>query len=198
MLLPAPGPRSALALDADSRCCSSRARSRPAVHAVASGAVIWQGTELPPPARVHPWEIHPGGEQQDPQIPVAASQGCWHPLGVGLTVAARHRLRCSSSLGSAGPWFGERGEANPGERRRLGWLLWALSMRQEVAWIKQPWGGKRLQGGDPAVLPPRVPLLALPQTGAEQRCQSPIGYRRAGFSCSSGLELPKSGTIPAS
>lgn len=67
MLTPAPGPRSALPLDADSRCCISKARSRPAAHAVDSGAVIWQGRVLPPPAQVLPSVSIPEGSSRTPK-----------------------------------------------------------------------------------------------------------------------------------
>lgn len=67
MLLLVPGPRSALALDADSRCCISKARSHPAVHAVGPGAVIRQGRELPPPAQVLPSVSLPEGSSRTPK-----------------------------------------------------------------------------------------------------------------------------------
>lgn len=66
-------------------------------------------------------------------------------------------------------WFGDQGEAHPGQRRGSGCPFSALSIRQEVDWKKkkQPWGGKckRLHWGELATLPPpllpppRVPLL---------------------------------------
>lgn len=138
-----------------------------------------------PPCPGPLWCVHPREEQQDPQSwsPCPGGAGTqpsapvWHGAGWGwgLAVAARRwlLLRLSGRLGAL-LWGAGSG------RRGLGWLLWLLSVRQEVAWKKTALSWQ-MHRGELATLPPPplaalVPLLALPWPGAEQHSAFPIDY----------------------
>lgn len=126
----------------------------------------------------HPWviprQIHPRGEQQDPHILVLA------PPSVGHWVCQVWAL-CSASLGSS--WFWGQGVVNPGQRRGLGWLLWALGIRQEVAGENSP-GVTNAKGciGDnslcsSAPVPLLVLLPVLPWSRAQQHLVFPVVHQ---------------------
>lgn len=159
------------------------------------GAVIWQGRLLPPPAQVLPSVSIPEGSSRTPKS--------WSPCPGGAGTPP------STALGSLVPWSGDQGAAYPGQRRSLGWLFWASSIRQEVAWKKTSPGVANAKGCIGVSWPCSLLLSCLPVSSRSSRSpgpwpsstwhlQSPIDYQLAdpiarvalGWSCQNLGQIP--------
>lgn len=112
MLPLAPGPRSAPALDADSRCCMSKTCSTGHARCrLRSRYLAQQSAASPCPAP--PRCVHP-------RTPKSWSP-CPRGAGTPQHGAPQPCIISSSALGSTVPWFGGQGAVHPGQSRGLGW-----------------------------------------------------------------------------